>query len=458
MTAPGERAEFETVTTAVQERIDPAPEERERLAATAQRLVERAESAVADLPVEAEVMQVGSTARDTWISGDRDIDIFVCFPPSLEREELEEYGLDVGHTVLPDGHEEYAEHPYVTGTVDGFDVDLVPCYAVDSATAIRSAVDRTPFHTAYIEDRLTDDLAAEVRLCKQFLKGIGAYGSDLRTRGFSGYLTELLVLEYGSFEAVVTAAADWHPPIELDPADHAAASFDDPLVVIDPTDPERNVAAVCSVENVARVQHYARELLADPREELFFPATVEPIDTEDLTAQIDRRATTPVAIVFETPALVDDQLYPQLRKSLTGITDELDRRGFEVVRRSSFANDRTVLLIELAVATRPAIERHEGPPVHVGDHAAGFYEKYADSDDPMIYGPFIDDDRYVVERERPFTDAVEFLESEAILETRLGPAIERALTTDYTVLVDTELTELTEEFGTELARYYDPSP
>ncbi|MDY6819738.1 MAG: tRNA CCA-pyrophosphorylase, partial [Halobacteriales archaeon] len=124
----------------------------------------------------------------------------------------------------------------------------------------------------------------------------------------------------------------------------------------------------------------------------------------------------------------------------------------------SFANDRTVLLIELAVATRPAIERHEGPPVHVGDHAAGFYEKYADSDDPMIYGPFIDDDRYVVERERPFTDAVEFLESEAILETRLGPAIERALTTDYTVLVDTELTELTEEFGTELARYYDPSP
>ncbi|MFB6300845.1 MAG: CCA tRNA nucleotidyltransferase [Halobacteriales archaeon] len=458
MTTPGERTDLEAVTTTVQERIDPTPEERDRLAATAERLIERAEAAVADQPVDGEVMQVGSTARGTWISGDRDIDIFVCYPPSIDRAELEEYGLEVGHEILPDGREEYAEHPYVTGTVDGFDVDLVPCYAVDSATEIRSAVDRTPFHTAYIERRLTDELAAEIRLFKQFLKGIGAYGSNLRTRGFSGYLTELLVLEYGSFETVVSAAADWHPPVELDPAGHAAESFDDPLVVIDPTDPERNVAAVCSAENVARLQHYARELLATPRKELFFPEPIEPIDADELATHIDRRSTTPVTIVFETPDLVDDQLYPQLRKSLAGITDELDRRGFDVVRKTCFANGRSVLYIELGVAERPAVERHAGPPVHVGDHAAGFYEKYADTDDPMVYGPFIDGDRYIVERERSFTDAISFLNSEAILETRLGPAIESAIETDYSVLVGEEITELTEEFGTELARYYEPRP
>ncbi|NIS30872.1 MAG: tRNA CCA-pyrophosphorylase, partial [Actinobacteria bacterium] len=55
--------------------------------------------------------------------------------------------------------------------------------------------DRTPFHAAYVEGRLNDELAAEVRVLKQLLEGIGVYGSDLKTRGFSGYLTELLVLE-----------------------------------------------------------------------------------------------------------------------------------------------------------------------------------------------------------------------------------------------------------------------
>ena len=194
-------SDLDAVVAGVREQIDPTPAERERLAEAAAALTERVERAVADLPVTADVLQVGSTARGTWLSGDRDIDLFVRFPPDLDRERLEQYGLEVGHAVLPDGHEEYAEHPYVKGPVDGFDVDLVPCYAVEDATDIRSAVDRTPFHDAYLQERLTDDLAADVRLAKAFLKGCDVYGSDLRTRGFSGYLTELLVLEYGGFRA-----------------------------------------------------------------------------------------------------------------------------------------------------------------------------------------------------------------------------------------------------------------
>jgi len=42
---------------------------------------------------------------------------------------------------------------------------------------------------------------------KQFMKGIGVYGSELRRRGFSGYLTELLVINYGSFLGVLKEAS-----------------------------------------------------------------------------------------------------------------------------------------------------------------------------------------------------------------------------------------------------------
>ena len=368
--------EFDAVVGRVRERVRPDRDERERLRRVVAALRDRTEAAVADLPVDAgavEIVQVGSTARDTWLSGERDVDLFVCFPPDLERAELESYGLEVGHAVLPDGHEEYAEHPYVRGEYDGFAVDLVPCYAVDDATATQSAVDRTPFHTRYLAERMDafdegeDDaadrpIADEIRVAKRFLTGIGVYGSDLRTRGFSGYLTELLVLEYGDFRAFVEAAADWHPPVELDPGDHARESFDDPLVVIDPTDPERNVAAVCTDEAVATLQHYARELLADPRESLFDPADPDPLSAADVRERFADRGTTPIAVRFDAPEVVEDQLYPQLAKSLDGLAGELDRRGFDVLRSAAWAGEWAVLLFELEVADRPAVERHGGRP------------------------------------------------------------------------------------------------
>ncbi|MEF8774138.1 MAG: CCA tRNA nucleotidyltransferase, partial [Halobacteriales archaeon] len=379
---------------------------------------------------------------------------------------LEAYGLQVGNEVLPDGREEYAEHPYVTGEHEGFDVDLVPCYRVESAADIRSAVDRTPFHTAYVRERLDDDLAGDVRLLKAFMKAVGVYGSDLKTRGFSGYLAELLVLAYGGFRAVLEAAADWTPQVELDPEDHAAATFEDPLVVIDPTDPERNVAAVCSAESVARLQHHARMLLADPTVERFRADDPEPIAPEAVREHVRRRGTTPVAVRFAVPDLVDDQLYPQLRRSLSGTTDELDRRGFDVLRAATWATDGgaepesaasggrvAVLFVELAVARRPAVERHEGPPVHVREHATGFYKKYADAD---AYGPFVDGDRYVVERDREFETARAFLRSDALFDVALGAHVESALADGYDVLVGEDVAALAEQFGAELAGYFGP--
>ncbi|MFC7187985.1 CCA tRNA nucleotidyltransferase [Halorubrum yunnanense] len=460
--------DLEAVLSRVRDRVVPEPAERERLRAVAGELVERAREAIADLPVAADVVQVGSTARGTWVAGDRDIDLFVRFAADLERAELEEYGLAVGHAVLPDGHEEYAEHPYVKGTHEGFDVDLVPCHDVDAAAELVSAVDRTPFHDAYLSARLDRELADDVVLAKAFLKGIGAYGSDLRTEGFSGYLTELLVLELGGFVPLVESARSWHPPVEFDPEGHAGETFDDPLVVVDPTDPTRNVAAVLSAANAARFQHYARELLAAPGEALFEPDDPDPLDSAGVRGHLDRRETTPVAVVFDAPDLVDDQLWPQLRRSLDGTIRGLNAHGFDVLRAQAMVGDdragddstgsvRAALYAELEVAERPAVERHEGPPVAVRKHAASFYESYADDVDPETYGPFIEGDRYVVERERAFTTVREYLESDAAGDVALGAQVERAFA-ERDVLVGDAVATLAPTFGTTLREFYEPHP
>ena len=453
-------ADLDAVLSQVTERVVPDDTERDRLKAVATTLTDRTRSAIADLPVDADVVQVGSTARGTWVSGDRDIDVFVRFAPDLDRESLETYGLAVGHAVLPDGHEEYAEHPYVKGVFEGFAVDLVPCHDVEQATDLVSSVDRTPFHNAYLSARLNARLATDVVLTKAFLKAIGAYGSDLRTEGFSGYLTELLVVEFDGFVPLIESARNWHPPVEFDPEGHAAQTFEDPLVVVDPTDPTRNVAAVLSAANVARVQHYARDLLSNPRCELFEPTTPDPLDAAGVRRHLERRQTTPVAVVFDAPDLVDDQLWPQLRRSLDGLTRGLNERGFGVLRARAMvgaAGDRAALYAEIETATRPAIERHEGPPVAVRQHATRFYEAYADDVDTETYGPFIDGDRYVVEREREFTTVRGYLESDEAADIALGAQIAPAFA-ERDVLIGESVATLTDRFGSSLSAFYQPHP
>jgi len=176
---------------------------------------------------------------------------------------------------------------------------------------------------------------------------------------------------------------------------------------------------------------------------------------------LDDRGTTPVAVRVELPALVDDQLWPQLDRSRTGLTEALDRRGFDVFRADAFATEadddtrQCVLFFELEVAQRPAVERHEGPPVHVRDHARGFYETYADSG---ACGPFIEGDRYLVERDREFTTAMAFLDSDAILDVAHGTDVESALAAGYELLAGDGVAALAGSFGTQLAAYFDPGP
>ncbi|PSP92226.1 tRNA CCA-pyrophosphorylase, partial [Halobacteriales archaeon QS_1_68_44] len=166
--------------------------------------------------------------------------------------------------------------------------------------------------------------------------------------------------------------------------------------------------------------------------------------------------TTPVAVRFGAPDVVDDQLYPQLEKSLAGVEGLLERAGFGPLRSDRFADDTAVLLVGCAVAELPAVERHQGPPVGVRDHAEGFLESYAD--DPEVAGPFIDvDGHYIVERPREARTPAERLEAD-LFGVSLGPHVESALEEGYEVLVGEEVATLAAEFDAALARYFEPRP
>ena len=120
-----------------------------------------------------------------------------------------------------------------------------------------------PFHTKYVSVRIAGK-EDDVLLLKQFMKGVHVYGSELRVGGFSGYLTELLVLCYGSFVAVLRAASSWRPGQRLDLEGHAAVRHDEPLIVVDPVDPRRNVAGALTLDKMLQFAGAARSFLAEP--------------------------------------------------------------------------------------------------------------------------------------------------------------------------------------------------
>ena len=383
---------------------------------------------------EAEGMIVGSVARHTWVRGDRDLDVFMLFDPSLSREELEKQGLSLARGVaaaLTDTYyEKYAEHPYINARIDDVDVDLVPCYNVDSAAGIQSAVDRTPFHTRYITEKI-NGMIDDVLLLKRFTKAGAIYGSDQMTEGFSGYLCELLILHYGGFAPLLRAAAEWKPQVIIDMEDHAAKEFEEPLVMIDPVDPKRNVAAAVSLDRMADFVELARGYRDSPSQSFFELPEAPSIMPDDLASLLEHRGTFLYAITFTTPPYIEEIVVPQLKRSTSAVCEHLERNGFAVHHAHyRMEREQCMLLFELFVAELPAIRSHLGPPVWNRVNAEKFRSKHRNSPLP---GPYIENGRYETEVFRQFRKAGDLLRSEGLLQISLGKHVRQSLANGWQV-------------------------
>jgi tRNA nucleotidyltransferase (CCA-adding enzyme) len=392
----------------------------------------------------AEPMIVGSVARGTFIRGDRDIDLFLLFDQDLSREELEREGLSLAREIADKLNapylEKYAEHPYLNASIDGLDVDLVPCFRVESAAAIRSAVDRTPFHTRYIEARV-GPFIDDVLLLKQFAKAGGVYGSDQMTEGFSGYLCELLIIFYGGFTPLLSAAAEWKPGTLIDPEGHRTKDFSEPLVVVDPVDPGRNVSASVSLDRMYEFVELARGYGENPSGSFFFPAEEPDLSPGDLASLILKKGTSLVAITFATPPYIPEIVVPQLRRSLESVCSLLERNGFFVNAADCVMHDDCcMLLFEMAVIETPLVRRHIGPPLWNRTNAERFREKYRDAGSSDLFaGPFIENGRYIVEISRKFTRAASLLGSAEVLEVGLGKHVRQSMNEHWDVLCGAEV-------------------
>lgn len=402
-------------------RVVPSPEEEARLRATVEDVRAHITEALRRRGLDAEPLLVGSVAKGTHLA-EAEIDMFVCFPRTTPREVLEKVGLELGE-FLHEKARMYAEHPYTRGRWNGSEVEIVPCYRITDASERMSAVDRTPLHARYVIAKLGPNQRDEVRLLKAFCEGVGVYGAEAKVQGFSGYLCELLVLRYGTFRGVLEASAAWRPgtPIELDR--RAAKAFPEPLVLIDPVDADRNVASAVGAETLATFVHAAKEYLAGPRIEFFFPRPKSPLSAAKAGALLKRRGTTLLGVVLPAPKITDDVLYPQVRKGHHALLDLWRRADFRVARsRFAVVGGKVFLLFEFEVFALPAVEKHRGPPVAV-KNADDFLRRWRGAKGAMS-APYIEGDRWVVDVRREATDAAGLLRRR-LSKVSLGSHLDR---------------------------------
>ena len=382
-----------------------------------------------DIPIGLEL--VGSTAKDTFLRTSVDIDLFLVFPTTVPREVLQEKGLTIGRAILEQQEECFAEHPYVRGIFQDYEAELVPCYKIESASQKLSAVDRTPLHTKYVKTNLKKQQKKEVRLLKQFLKGVDCYGAEAEIEGFSGYLCELMIIKYGTFQHFIEAAAQWKHGETLALAGELFPQFETPLTFIDPVDSERNVASALSKEKFTLLRSACIAYAQKPKLTFFFPHHVRPWTLKKIKTEIKTREY--IGVKLSKPEIISENLYPQIRKAIRSIIELCEQYGF-AINSTAFFVDKTALYLVLQPQTLIISKTflHEGPPTMLKKNAEEFIEKWVNHPRTRKK-PFEKNNRLYVEIDREYNDIKNLLQDQ-VRTLSLGKHIDHMTRKGYVVL------------------------
>ena len=390
--------------------IKPTDEEKRHIEDVSSRVINFLQDACDEREVDAKVTLVGSVSKNTALKGKSDIDIFIAFPLDTDKAKLKEIGLDLAHACCDEFGSEaehhFASHPYVTTHIEGCEVDIVPCYAINDGSQLKSAVDRTILHTRYVKQRLSKSQEDEVLLLKRFMAMTGTYGSEFKVGGFAGYLCELLIIHYGDFESTLKAAINWkyHEVIDLE-GFATSGKFKEPLIVIDPTDKNRNVGAALRLYKMAEFIQSARNyIFSDNKRDYFYPLERE-LKRDEILKEFKSRNSDVIAFRFDIPDIPLDTLHPQLRKTCEALENKLNTEEFNVFKADYWSDEiiNCVILLEMASSTLNNVRINKGPKVFITRACENFAGKYGREN------CFIKDDFLVHMEERQFNNARDYI-------------------------------------------------
>lgn len=273
------------INKAVLERVKPDQKEKETFNRVTAEFLERLNFKLKN----AQAILGGSGAKGTWLSGNHDIDVFILFDykkyadKSLELSDLFEPWLK---KVFPQEKilRVHGSRDYFQFSFQGYDFEVIPILKISKSKDALNITDISPLHIVWVNQQPVK-VKDEIMIAKQFFKANNLYGAESYLAGFSGYVLEILVSYYGSFNHLLQAAQKWKLKEVVDPEKHYPqkdalfhlnkSKVQSPLIVLDPVDKNRNAAAALSEEKFFLLKKIAFDYLKKPNEKYFEKVKVD---------------------------------------------------------------------------------------------------------------------------------------------------------------------------------------
>jgi tRNA nucleotidyltransferase (CCA-adding enzyme) len=223
----------------------------------------------------------GSYAKDTWLRGDYDVDVFVRFALKYKKQNLS----NLLAKALKEWNAEriHGSRDYFWVRQKQFRFEIVPVLAIRRAEDAENVTDFSPLHVQWVNKNAAK-YKGDIRLFKKFCKAQGVYGAESYIRGFSGHAADILTTYHKGFAGLLKAAAKWKPKTIIDyyhKHDRKAlfvlnrSKIQGPLIIIDPVQKDRNAAAALSLEKYYGLIKAAMEFLKRPDKKYFTETEVD---------------------------------------------------------------------------------------------------------------------------------------------------------------------------------------
>jgi len=359
--------------------IAPSQSERQQLENVCREFI----SLLSMVMVEQEVLLGGSTAKDTWLKGNHDVDIFVLFNHESFKEASDQLS-----TLLEGGLKKAFKGEVINrlhGSRDYFQIqfkgllfEVVPILAISRAEQACNITDISPLHSAWVNAN-TASLKDDIRLVKQFCRAHKLYGAESYIRGFSGYVLEILIAHYGSFKGLLEASLRWKVRTVIDVEGHYpskemalfhlnTSKTKSPLIVIDPVDKNRNAAAALDEEKFLSFKTLAKQYLAEPRVDFFVQKV---LTLENVSAKAASLQGKCVFIQVEGLEGKNDVVGAKLLKVLHFLVEGL--KPFGVLASDwDWHGVKAEFAVWVKRAKLPSFEERQGPPIEMDSAVRAF--------------------------------------------------------------------------------------
>lgn len=323
--------------------------------------------------IKAAAVSGGSYAKDTWLKGDYDVDVFVKFDLKYKTHEISKLLGRILKRFRPIKLHGSRDYYWVQNELR---YEIIPVMNIKKPNEAQNTTDFSPWHVAWV-NREGKKCKDDIRLAKKFMKAQGCYGAESYIKGFSGHVVDILVIYYKGFLPLLRAAAKWKPKVIIDYYKKVGknaefilnkSKIQGPMIIIDPVQPERNAAAALSHDMFDLFVASAKKFLEKPSGKYF---EYQELDLEQL-----KKKGKLVLVDVEVPEGKEDPVGAKLVKAFGYIAKELEEFG---VIKKEWEWDRyknAVFIYLLKKEKLPDAYEQPGPPIAMQKETIKFKKKH----------------------------------------------------------------------------------